>query len=87
MTISTGKFVITNFTLKYVMSKEINNNTHRKHPVGIETATLFCKSCEHLWTANEYGDGRLKNCIGNIILTCPKCNANETVARDIFLTA
>jgi hypothetical protein len=81
MSVETEKFVFSNIRIKYAESNEIRADRQRAAPsaVGITSTDVLCKSCDHVWSAREYGEGRFHQGIGVIMFDCPECKAEEKV--------
>ncbi|MBN6151187.1 hypothetical protein JR065_12620 [Xanthomonas sp. AmX2] len=45
----------------------------------ISEIDVRCKGCSHRWSAGARGDHAFADARGNLVLTCPGCNAAEDV--------
>ena len=80
----TENFIITNVEWKYAESRELGRTASASVKVGIKSADVTCKKCNHEWSANRGNGGGLLPALGGTIFDCPKCSASEQVSGDLI---
>ena len=86
MAIETNEFIVDGATFDYIQSREITGNRMSPAPVrgGLKSATVTCKGCQHTWTSRQFGEGHFSPYIGGVLLECPSCSAQGSVANKLF---
>jgi hypothetical protein len=80
MTATTEKFVIGRVDHIEQGSKEIGSSARYK--VGVRTALIVCRNCQHTWHANERAG--LRQAMGAVQIECPECRATEQIHPSVF---
>lgn len=86
MAVETDEFIVSDATFNYIESREITGNRIRPAPTkgGLKSATVTCKGCQHTWTSRQFGEGKFSPYIGGVILECPSCSAQGSVANKLL---
>lgn len=77
------KFVFTEVTYSYSQSGEISPQAHPLRRSGVQSMTVFCKSCEACWGESK-GSGLVAS-INHVKVSCPKCPESEWVPTTLLL--
>ena len=85
MKIESEKFAFTSVEYKYTASRELSPRSLPPIASGINRANVHCKVCGHLWTAHDYGEGRIAPALGAFLIQCPSCDASESVNAALLM--
>lgn len=84
MNIESEKFSFCDIQWIYRKSREITENPSSPVRTGVQSATVACKECCHVWAARQHGEGKLLGTLGGVIVTCPSCGSEEHVKGRTF---
>lgn len=86
MAVETNEFIIDDAKFDYIQSREITGNRVDPAPVrsGLKSATVTCKGCEHTWTSRQFGEGKFSSHVGGVLLECPSCSVQGSVAKTLL---
>lgn len=88
MVVKTEGFLINDVEWEYSENRENTGDINRapeRFKKRIRSANIVCQACSNRWHATT-GErpGQLRQIIGAVEITCPKCGAHESVQASLL---